>query len=118
MVANLRASEGTRNGGGFYTDPAHNCTRGAGILVHSGDCTAAELATAPDAQANEADFTTLLHTAERQVRNQVQDRALTQDQFDALVSAAFNMGGAGAHPVLDAANRNDNAAVVTNCATA
>ena len=112
MIAQLRQSEGTANGGGYYNDPTHNCTRGAGILVHPGDCTAAELATPPDTQANEADLMARIHTAERQVRSQVQTRALTQEQFDALVSAAFNMGGAGASPVLGAANRRDDRGVV------
>ena len=112
LIASLRQSEGSRNGGGYYNDPTHNCTRGNGILVHPGDCTAAELATPADQAANDADLTTRVHTAEQQVRNQVQDRVLTQDQFDALVSAAFNMGGAGAAPVLGAANQADDAGVV------
>ncbi len=112
MIANLRASEGTRNGGGYYTDPAHNCTRGVGILVHPGDCTAAELATPPDAAGNEAALMARIHVAEQSVRNQVTDRLLTQEQFDSLVSAAFNLGGAGAAPVLGAANRNDDPGVV------
>lgn len=112
LIASLRTAEGARNGGANYTDPAHNCTRGHGILVHHGDCTAAELAAQPNAQANEADFMARIHTAEQQVRNQVPDRVLTQDQFDALVSAAYNLGGAGAGPVLGAANRNDNPGVV------
>ncbi len=112
LVASLRQSEGTRNGGGYYNDPTHNCTRGTGILVHPGDCTAAELATPPDQAANDADLMARINTAAQQVRNQVQDRVLTQDQFDALVSAAFNLGGAGAAPVLGAANRADDAGVV------
>ncbi len=112
MIAQLRQSEGTQNGGGYYNDPTHNCTRGQGILVHPGDCAAAELATPPDTAANEAEFMRRVHAAEQQVRDSVQDRTLTQDQFDALVSAAFNLGGAGAAPVFGAANRNDDAGVV------
>ena len=110
-IAGLRTSEGQRNGGGYYDDSAHNCTRGAGILVHTGPCSAEELARAPDVQGNEATFQSRLHDAEAAVRRQVTDRALTQEQFDALVSAAFNLGATGVQPVTAQANRNDDAAV-------
>ena len=110
-LAALRAGEGQRNGGGYYDDVAHNCTRGVGILVHTGPCSAEELAQAPDVQGNEATFQTRLHAAEAAVRRQVTDRALTQDQFDSLTSAAFNLGAAGIQPVTHQANRNDDAGV-------
>ena len=110
-VAALRASEGQRNGGGAYNDQANNCTRGTGILVHTGPCTAAELAQPPDQQANEATFQTRLQAAEASVRRQVTDRPLTQEQFDSLVSATFNLGAAGAAPVTNAANQRDDAGV-------
>jgi GH24 family phage-related lysozyme (muramidase) len=110
-IAALRASEGQRNGGGAYNDTANNCTQGTGILVHTGPCTGAELARPPDQQANEATFQTRLHDAEASVRRQVPGRALTQDQFDALVSATFNLGG-HARPVLERANRHDDPGVV------
>ena len=110
-IAALRASEGQRNGGGAYNDSANNCTRGTGILVHTGPCSAAELAQPVDQQGNEAAFQTRLHNAEANVRAQVTRRALTQDQFDALVSATFNLGG-HAHPVLDRANQSDDTGVV------
>ena len=112
LVASLRDMEGGPNGGGYYNDPAHNCTRGTGILVHFGDCTAAELAMPPDDATNQLDLTARIHRAEQQVRDKVPDRLLTRDQFDALVSATFNLGGAGALPVLQAANRGDDPAVV------
>lgn len=111
-IAALRASEGQRNGGGYYDDVAHNCTRGTGILVHAGPCTAEELARPPDQANNEATFQNRLHDAEAVVRRDVTDRALTQDQFDALVSAAFNLGNHNVHPILHRANEADNAGVV------
>ena len=110
-IAALRASEGQRDGGRAYNDAANNCTRGVGILVHAGACTAAELAQAPDSQANETSFQMRLHAAEASVRRQVSGRALTQDQFDALVSATFNLGSGGVAPVARAANQGDDATV-------
>lgn len=64
-----------------------------------------------DAAANEAELLRRIHIAEQAVRSQVQDRQLTQAQFDALVSATFNLGGAGTAPVLQAANNNDDGVV-------
>lgn len=110
-IAALRAGEGQRNGGGYYDNSAHNCTRGVGILVHTGPCSAEELARAPDVQGNEATFQTRLHAAEAAVRRQVTDRALTQDQFNSLTSAAFNLGATGVQPVTNQANRGDDAGV-------
>ena len=111
-LAALRTSEGQVSGGAYYNDVANNCTRGTGILVHPGACTAAEMARPTDQQANETAFQNRVHTAEGQVRQQVPDRRLTQDQFDNLVSATFNLGGRGAAPVLEQANRNNDQGVV------
>lgn len=111
-LATLLTSEGQVNGGAYYNDVANNCTRGTGILVHPGTCTASEMARPTDQQANETAFQNRVHTAEDQVRQQVPDRRLTQDQFDNLVSATFNLGGRGAAPVLDQANRNNDQGVV------
>ena len=107
--ASLRASEGHRNRA--YNDVANNCTNGTGHLLHYGPCTAAELAQSPDQQADEAAFQRNLHTAEAVVRDQVTHRALTQDQFDSLVSAAFNLGAGHVAGVTAAANRGDDAGV-------
>jgi GH24 family phage-related lysozyme (muramidase) len=112
MIAQLRQSEGGRADGGYYTDPAGNCTVGTGILVHHGDCTAAELAAHPDNTANQAALESRIHDAEGSVRSRVGDRALTQDQFDSLVSAVFNLGAGGAAAVLQQANRADDPGVV------
>ena len=110
--AALRSSEGQVNGGGYYNDAAGNCTRGTGISVHQGQCSGVELARPADTQANEHDFTTREARAEDQVRQQVSDRHLTQPQFDALVSATYNLGGTGAHSILNRANQNDDTGVV------
>ncbi len=110
-LAALRASEGQRNGGGAYNDTANNCTVGTGILVHAGPCSAAELAQPPDTEGNEATFQNRVHAAEAAVRSQVTDRALTQDQFDALVPTSFNLGATGAAPITAQANRNNDAGV-------
>ncbi len=110
-IASLRASEGQRNGGGYYNDQANNCTVGTGILVHQGPCTAAEMARQANRQANENTFMDRVAQAEATVRRQVPDRALTQDQFDALISAAFNLGPTGVAPVTERANANDDPGV-------
>jgi lysozyme len=111
-IASLRASEGQRNGGGHYNDAANNCTVGAGVLVHNGPCTAAELSAPVDRQGNEETFMARVHDAEGKVRQQVPDRVLTLDQFDSLISATFNLGPAGVAPVTGSANRHDDAGVV------
>jgi GH24 family phage-related lysozyme (muramidase) len=111
-LAALRASEGQVNGGAYYNDQAGNCTRGTGILVHQGACSAAELARPTDAQANENDFQSRVNQAEEEVRQRVPDRQLTQPQFDALVSATYNLGNAGVRPVLNDADRNNDPGVV------
>ena len=51
--------------------------------------------------------------AVRAVRQRVHTRALTQDQFDALVSFTFNTGARGARHVLDAAEAGTDATVVS-----
>ena len=111
-IANLRASEGQRDGGGYYNDQANNCTVGTDILVHTGPCTAEEMRRQVDQQANERSFMARIAQAEADVRAQVPDRPLTQDQFDALLSAAFNSGPVGVRPVTARANANDDSGVV------
>jgi lysozyme len=51
-------------------------------------------------------------TAEAAVRRQVSEHALTQEQFDALVSFTYNVGARGAGATLRAANGGDMAGVV------
>jgi lysozyme len=108
--AALRRREGVRLD--YYNDQANNCTFGVGTLAHAGPCTAEERARTLTTAQVDAQLATRLHDAERGVRRHVDRSALTQDQFDALVSFAFNTGVAGAKPVLSAANRGDHGEVV------
>lgn len=98
----------------YYNDLANNCTFGVGALAHLGPCTAEELVRPVTAAQVDAQLAARLHTAEAGVRRHVNRHALTQAQFDALVSYTFNLGVTGARSVLDAENRGSNADVVTN----
>lgn len=86
-----------------YNDPVGHCTAGIGHLVHRGNCTAADyrkygrrtpdnnLLLAARKRVFRAMFRRDLKPFERAVR-QVAGRPLLQQQFDALVSLAFNIG--------------------------
>ena len=93
----------------LYNDPGDHCTIGFGHLVHLGRC---------DGRASEAEFANGI-TTQRALDifaedidefeacvNQSVTAQLTQHQFDALVSLAFNMGCGGLQrsPVLRAVN--------------
>lgn len=116
----LRQREGLR---GYYEDPAGHCTFGIGILAHSGPCTPEETQRELTPDQVEAAFDLAVRSAERSVQRQVSHHALTQAQFDALVSYTFNMGAGGAMLVLrridagdldgaaDAMQRNINARI-------
>ncbi len=99
------------NAGGAYNDSADNCTVGIGTLVHYGPCTAEELSRPADAAQNQADFDARVRVAEDAVRNGVPGRLLNQNQFDALVSAAYNSGG-GMTGVFAQADRGNDIGVV------
>jgi len=99
-LAELRTSAATRaimttlEGGvvpRYYNDQAGNCTYGAGLLEHYGRCTPAEMARRPSQAEMAAGFNQEVARAEVRVRRNV-NRPLTQGQFDALVSLAFNAG--------------------------
>jgi GH24 family phage-related lysozyme (muramidase) len=72
-----------------------HCTWGAGILAHRGPCTKEELAKEVSQAEVDAEFARRVGVAERGVRRNVKKTALTQDQFDALVSLAYNAGVGG-----------------------
>lgn len=74
-----------------------HCTWGAGILAHRGPCTKDELAKPVSQAAVDAEFARRVAKAERDVRKGVRKQALTQAQFDALVSLAYNAGAWGSH---------------------
>lgn len=98
----------------YYNDQANNCTYGVGTLAHTGPCTAEELVRPVSTGLVNAQLATKVRSAEAAVRRAVPDRQLTQSQFDELVSYTYNAGSGGAQTTLDAANRNNDAGVVSS----
>jgi lysozyme len=95
---------------GYYNDGHGNrghCSYGIGILVHRGPCTAEELQRPLSSAQIEASFASAIREAERAVRRNVTSQQLTQAQFDALVSYAFNTGARGARETLQRVARGD-----------
>lgn len=93
--AALLHSEGVRRE--YYNDQGNSCTFGAGTLVHYGPCTAQEIATPPlSDKMIQRNMSSSIETAEHQVRSSVRGHELTQDQFDAAVSFAYNTGNTDA----------------------
>jgi len=86
----------------YYDDPVHNCTWGTGFLAHFGNCTPAELATPVTHEMVLGEWRRRLATAEGAVRRQLGNTQVTQAQYDALVSYAYNMGSTGAATALTA----------------
>lgn len=84
-----------------------NCTWGAGILAHHGPCTKDELKKPVSAAAISAEFSTRVAAAERTVRASVTKQNINQEQYDALVSFTYNMGGKGAAKVLELVDEGD-----------
>lgn len=100
--ARLRDSRHEAAVRGYYNDgkgARGHCTSGIGILAHRGPCTAEELARPVSTAQIEASFDAAVRTAERAVKRNVNRQALTQAQFDALVSYTYNTGPAGASRV-------------------
>jgi lysozyme len=98
----------------FYNDQANNCTFGVGTLAHTGPCTQEELVRPVTAAQVNAQLAVRVNRAEAAVRRTVNTRELTQDQFDELVSYTYNAGDTGANAALQAANRGEDAAVVSH----
>ncbi|NHZ39925.1 glycoside hydrolase family protein [Massilia aquatica] len=78
-----------------------NCTWGIGIKAHDGPCTAAELKQKVSAAQVEVAFSSKVAEAERGVRRRVTKQALSEIQFDALVSLAYNLGIPGSSDIFD-----------------
>lgn len=98
----LRDPQHERSVRGYYNDGRGgrgHCTSGIGILAHRGPCTAEELARPVTSAQIEASFDAAVREAERAVRRNVTRQALTQEQFDALVSYTYNTGPTGASRV-------------------
>ncbi|MGH8777747.1 lysozyme [Paraburkholderia sp.] len=97
----------------YYNDaPVNgNCTWGIGTLAHLGPCTPEEmrLAVAPE-QANGV-LEARVHDAEVVVRSIVTGQQLTQAQFDAAVSFAYNSTRRNTALTLRPANQGDMAGV-------
>lgn len=104
-LSDLRMREGAINR--YYNDAANHCTFGVGALVHRGPCTVEELERAVTDSDIEHQLAGTVRAAERSVRAAVRRQALTQAQFDALVSYTFNVGPTGAFNALRAADSGD-----------
>ncbi|MGF6288828.1 lysozyme [Paraburkholderia youngii] len=97
----------------YHNDAPINriCTWGVGTLAHFGPCTPAGLQRAVLPEQVNAILTARVHDAERLVRATVTEYALTQAQFDAAVSFAYNSTNRNTREALDPANRGDMEAV-------
>jgi GH24 family phage-related lysozyme (muramidase) len=84
---------------------ANHCTFGVGTLVHHGPCTDEELHRPVTAAQVDAQLARRVHSAEAAVRLAVSHAALSQAQFDSLVSFVYNVGARGAATALAAADR-------------
>lgn len=84
-----------------------NCTWGVGTLAHKGPCSVAELKAKVDVNQVEAAFASGIADAESAVCRHVTKRALSQNQFDALVSFVYNVGATGAGNVLSLVDGGD-----------
>lgn len=93
----------------YYYDHEKKCIYGLGNLGLLGPC--APLLQRRPPLPREGAFDLALRDAEALVRRRVHAHALTQKQFDALVSFAYDRGPRGAHVALEAANRGQADAV-------
>lgn len=84
-----------------------NCTWGIGTLAHYGPCSTVELKMPVTDTQIEAVFAVRLANAERIVRRSVKKQALTQAQFDALVSFTYNAGEGGAKTTFELVDGGD-----------
>jgi GH24 family phage-related lysozyme (muramidase) len=76
-------------------------------LAHRGPCTKEELGRPLTSAQIETTFANAVSEAERAVRRSVTRRTLTQAQFDALVSYAYNTGARGARETFQRIDRGD-----------
>ena len=90
----IKGFEGFRSK--LYDDAAGHCTVGYGTLVHTGECDG-RAAEAPYAKGiTEVQATQLLAQKAQEFEKTINDKvqvALNQNQFDALVSFVYNIGG-------------------------
>lgn len=112
--ADLRRREGVVMN--YYNDVANNCTYGVGTLAHLGPCSTDELQRPVSIEQVNAQLATKVRLTEEIVRRNVRNHELTQDQFDALVSFAYNSGEGGSRDTFAAANSGNDALVASNMA--
>jgi len=84
----------------LYNDPAGNCTIGYGFLVHIGSCTNGADTSETDylKGITEDEAEKLLRDTIKEVDKVIQKNVgvpITQQEFDALVSFTYNVGGNG-----------------------
>lgn len=91
-----------------------NCTYGAGTLVHYGPCEADELNKPVPAEMVNSSLKQRVEEAERIVRSIVSNQELTQEQFDAAVSFAYNSKVRNSRATLRYANNGDMKAVANH----
>jgi GH24 family phage-related lysozyme (muramidase) len=93
----------------YYNDMGKDkghCTWGPGILAHRGVCTQEELARPVSAAQVNAEFDRRVSEAEATVHRNIHV-ALTQAQFDALVSFTYNAGPDGSGQTFALINKNE-----------
>lgn len=90
----------------YYNDMGKrkgNCTWGIGFYAHKGICGEDELARMVDAASVDIEYAKRIAEAERRIKLKVRV-ALSQDQFDGLVSFTYNTANVANQPVYDALN--------------
>jgi lysozyme len=112
--ADLRRREGAVMN--YYNDVANNCTYGVGTLAHLGFCSPEELQRPVSVAQVNAQLATKVRLTEQIVRRNVRNHERTQEQFDALVSFAYNSGEGGSRDTFVAADSGNNALVASNMA--
>ena len=93
-----------------------NCTWGIGTKAHNGPCSKTELARVVLDADIEREFASRLKEAEQGVQRNVK-ASLTQAQFDALVSLAYNAGVPGSYKVFESINAGDFERAATRIAS-
>lgn len=101
----------------YYNDMGKNrgnCTWGAGILAHKGICTEEELLRKVTLSDVDKEFDRRVAEAERYVIRAIDKVALSQAQFDSLVSLTYNAGVRNMRVTYDLVNRGDFEGAASN----
>ena len=114
--ARLRATEKAIHR--YYNDLGKNkghCTWGVGILAHKGVCTKEELGRKVSVEMVDQEFERKIAETEGIVRRNI-TVSLSQAQFDALCSLAYNAGAKGSRTTFKYVNKGDFAGAAANMA--